>query len=82
MTVKKITKSDFAGFVDALIATARTIGVQAKGDRFDFAPLESAKNLRLDYDVTLMPPKRFFLPPTDVETLRSVSLAGLTMPEK
>jgi len=66
MTVKKISKSDFAGFVEALIATARTIGVQAMGDRFDFAPLESAKDLRLDYDVTLMPPKRFFLPPTEV----------------
>jgi len=66
MTVKKISKSNFEGFVEALIATARTIGVQAKGDRFDFAPLESAKDLRLDYDVTLMPPKRFFLPPTEV----------------
>ncbi len=38
MTVKKITKSDFTSFVDALIRTEKTIGVQAKGDRFDFAP--------------------------------------------
>ncbi len=66
MSVKKITKSDFAGFVDALIRTENVIGVQAKGDRFDFAPLESAKDLRLDYDVTLQPPKKFFLPPTEV----------------
>ncbi len=33
--------------------------MQAKGDRFDFAPLESAKDLRLDYDVTLQPPKKY-----------------------
>ena len=53
-------------FVDALIRTENVIGVQAKGDRFDFAPLESAQDLRLDYDVTLQPPKKYFLPPTEV----------------
>ena len=66
MTVKKIAKNDFTSFVDALIRTEKTIGVQAKGDRFDFAPLESAKDLRLDYDVTLQPPKKYFLPPAEV----------------
>jgi ferredoxin len=66
MSVKKITKSDFADFVYTLIQTENVIGVQAKGDRFDFAPLESAKDLRLDYDVTLQPPKKFFLPPMEV----------------
>ncbi len=65
MSVKKITKGDFEKFVDALIKAEKTIGVQAKGDRFDFAPLESAKDLRLDYDVTLQPPKKFFLPPSE-----------------
>ncbi len=66
MTAKKIKKDDFAKFVDALIGTEHVIGVQAKGDRFDFAPLDSAKDLRLDYDVTLQPPKKYFLPPTEV----------------
>ncbi len=66
MSVKKITKTDFASFVEALIKTENVIGVQAKGDRFDFAPLESAQDLRLDYDVTLQPPKKFFLPPQEV----------------
>ena len=57
MSVKKITKGDFAGFVEALIKTEKVIGIQAKGDRFDFAPLGvGAKDLRLDYDVTLQPP--------------------------
>ena len=66
MSVKKISKDDFAVFVDALIGKTSVIGVQAKGDRFDFGPLESAKDLRLDYDVTLQPPKKYFLPPTEV----------------
>jgi len=66
MTVKKITQGDFANFVDGLIRTQNVIGVQAKGDRFDFAPLASAQDLRLDYDVTLQPPKKYFLPPTEV----------------
>jgi sulfhydrogenase subunit beta (sulfur reductase) len=66
MSVKKIAKGDFAAFVDGVIKKQKVIAVQAKGDRFDFAPLESAKDLRLDYDVTLQPPKKCFQPPTEV----------------
>jgi ferredoxin len=67
MCIKKLDKDVFAGFVDELLSTQTVYGVQAKADRFDFAPLESAKDLRLDYDVTIQPPKKFFQPP--VETL-------------
>ena len=52
--------------VEALIRKERVFGVQAKGDRFDYALLESAQDLRLDYDVTLQPPKKFFQPPAEV----------------
>ena len=65
MSIKKITKQAFANFIDNLIKTATVYGVQPKGERFDFAPLASAKDLRLDYDVTLLPPKRFFQPTTE-----------------
>jgi formate hydrogenlyase subunit 6/NADH:ubiquinone oxidoreductase subunit I len=74
MSVKKIAKDKFTKFVDALIGAENVIGVQAKGDRFDFAPLESAADLRLDYDVTLQPPKQFFLPPK--ETLLTFEVGG------
>ncbi len=67
MSIKKLTKESLANLVDSLIKSEKVIGVQAKGDRFHFAPLTSAKDLRLDYDVTLQPPKTFFQPP--VETL-------------
>jgi sulfhydrogenase subunit beta (sulfur reductase) len=66
MSVKKIGKEAFVNFIDSLIKTEKVIGVQAKGERFDFAMLASAKELRLDYDVTLLPPKRFFQPTSEV----------------
>jgi ferredoxin len=66
MSVKKIGKRDFSDFVEALIRKERVFGVQAKGDRFDYALLESAQDLRLNYDVTLQPPRKFFLPPSEV----------------
>jgi sulfhydrogenase subunit beta (sulfur reductase) len=67
MSVKKLDKNCFTAFVDGLISTGKVIGVQAKLERFDFAPLLTAKDLRLDYDVTLQPPKKYFQPP--VETI-------------
>jgi len=66
MSVKTITKDNFAKFVEVLIGQGNVIGVQAKGDRFDYAALKSAEDLRLDYDVTLQPPKKYFLPPAEV----------------
>jgi len=66
MSVKKIAKKDFFDVVEALIKKERVFGVQARGDRFDYAPLESAQDLRLDYDVTLGPPKKFFQPAAEV----------------
>ncbi len=74
MSIKKISKAELTNFVDRLISTDKVIGVQAKGDRFDFAPLESAKDLRLDHDVTLQPPKKYFLPP--IETLLTFEVGG------
>ena len=65
MSVKKLSKKEFAELVGSLISTEKVVGVQAKGDKFDFAPLASAEDLRLDYDVTLQPPKKYFLPPAE-----------------
>jgi len=68
MTVKKIGKDVFKRFVDELIKQQTVYGPCAKGDRFEFEQLDSAGELRLDYDVTLRPPgRKYFLPP--VETL-------------
>lgn len=48
--------------MDAVIQSNQVVGVQAKGETFDYAPLASAADLRLDYDVTLQSPKQFVLP--------------------
>jgi len=74
MATKKLTKDAFNELIDNLIAKQKVIGVQSKGDKFDFGLLQSAKNLRLDYDVTLLPPKKYFLPP--IETLLTYEIGG------
>jgi NAD(P)H-flavin reductase len=62
--MKIITKTDFNEFVNTLIKdkALNVIGVKAKGNKFAFGPLNSADELRLDYDVTLLPPKKYFFP--------------------
>ncbi len=71
-----ISKDDFNEFVNALIKDEEwnVIGVKAKGNKFVFGPLESATELRLDYDVTLLPPKKYFFPQR--ETLFTYNLTG------
>ncbi|AQT68297.1 Anaerobic sulfite reductase iron-sulfur subunit [Anaerohalosphaera lusitana] len=75
MSIKKLKKDVFNDLVAALIdSDQRVVGVKAKGDRFAFGDLESADELRLDYDVTLLPPKKFMLP--QMETLLKYEVGG------
>ena len=62
--IKLITKKELNLFVNNLIndKSYEFIGVKAKGKRFAFSQLENAEELRLDYDVTILPPKKYFLP--------------------
>jgi ferredoxin len=66
-----IARRDLMNFVDAIIKTgAECYGVQAKEQdaalgKYHFAPLAEAADLRLDYDVTVTPPKMFFTPPKE-----------------
>jgi NAD(P)H-flavin reductase/formate hydrogenlyase subunit 6/NADH:ubiquinone oxidoreductase subunit I len=59
-----ISKKDLSSFIDALIADMSydVVGVKAKGKRFVYDQLMSAVELRLDHDVTILPPKKYFLP--------------------
>ena len=72
--VKIIDKKDFKSFVNNLIKEEEheVIGVKAKGEKFVFAPLENAGKLRLDYDITILPPKKYFLP--QYETMMGFNL--------
>ncbi len=62
-----ISKSDFRDLVKRLIQGNREVnGVVRKDSAFSYATLESADDLCLDYDETVLPPKKFFLPVKDV----------------
>ena len=62
MTVKRIDAAALGAWVNDLVKKQRVYGVQARGDRFAFAELNKAADLRLDHDVTILPPKKYFLP--------------------
>ena len=59
-----ISKKDFDNFVSLLINddSLNVVGVKSKGNKFAFGTLESANEVRLDYDVPLLPPKKYFFP--------------------
>ncbi|HET6495598.1 MAG TPA: 4Fe-4S dicluster domain-containing protein [Thermoleophilia bacterium] len=63
MTASFIRSDDFAAFVTAMIEAGPVYGPVAKRSRFAFARLETPEELRLGYDVTILPPKKLFFPP-------------------
>ncbi len=62
--VKIISKKNFVYFVEELLKSNKfeVEGVKAKGKRFAFGKLDNVDELRLDYDITILPPKKYFLP--------------------
>ena len=73
--MKVISKQDFDALITDLIQddSFDVHGVKAKGDKFVFGELDSSKDLRLDYDTTILPPKKYFMP--QYETLIHCSLS-------
>lgn len=65
MSIKKIDLRTLNEWVEGLVGKQKIIGAQAKGHRFVFGPLTKAADLRLDYDVTILPPKSFLQPPKE-----------------
>jgi ferredoxin len=63
MTASFINSGDFPAFVTAMIEAGPVYGPVAKRSRFVFDRLETPEELRLDYDVTILPPKKLFFPP-------------------
>lgn len=60
-----VDQPSLEAWVADLIARTRVFGVQEHAGRFRFAPLLSAAALRLDHDVTVIPPKKYFQPPRE-----------------
>lgn len=68
MQNRVITRKDLAAFVDELIETKAAgdvIGIKAHGNKYNFGPLKKAVDLRLDYDISLLPPKKYFFPQSE-----------------
>ncbi|MBN1525896.1 MAG: 4Fe-4S dicluster domain-containing protein [Spirochaetales bacterium] len=65
MGTKKVSQKDFEKWVEKLIGLQKVFGVQSKDDKYEFGALLKAENLRLDYDITILPPKKYFLPSTE-----------------
>ena len=75
MKFKVISKQSFNSWVDALIKNQKTIGVKEKeAGKFHFGKLAKATELTLDYDVTILPPKKYIQPVS--ETLFSYNISN------
>lgn len=63
MEIKRVSEQALNRWVAGLIAEGPVYGVQAHGEnKFAFDRLARAEDLRLDYDVSILPPKKYFLP--------------------
>jgi ferredoxin len=63
MGVYYLDERQFTAFVTAVIQAKRVVGPVARRARFAYEDLESVDDLRLDFDVTILPPKSVFFPP-------------------
>jgi sulfhydrogenase subunit beta (sulfur reductase) len=83
MSLTFINDNDFRDFVGSLIGTRPVYGPAAKRSRFVFERLESVDDLRLDYDVTILPPKKLFFPPAqDLIHFDGSKFAGCVAPQE
>ena len=62
MSLRILDKDAVAPLVEALMADYRVVGPQARGSKFVFDPVKDPADLRLDYDTTILPPKKVFQP--------------------
>lgn len=65
MKAKHLTAAELQTWVNRLIQADCVYGAVARDDKFAFGRLHDAAELRLDYDVTILPPKKYFQPQTE-----------------
>ncbi len=81
MSLFYLEERDFGSFVDTLVQVTRVVGPIAKRQKFVFGELTSAEDLRLDYDVTILPPKKVFFPPKqEIARFDADSVSGCIEP--
>ena len=65
MFFRVMDKSRLPDLVAGLSADFEVLGPVPKGEKFVFAPLLDPADLRLDYDTTILPPKKYFVAPAE-----------------
>ncbi|MBS1253867.1 MAG: Anaerobic sulfite reductase subunit A [Anaerolineales bacterium] len=65
MSLWVIDKQAMAPFVAKLMDDYRVVGPLAKGSQFAFDEVEDPADLRLDYNTSILPPKKYFQPPEE-----------------
>ncbi len=62
MSLWILDKQDIDAFVVNLMPNYRVVGPQAKDSQFAFNKIEDPADLRLDYNTTILPPKKYLQP--------------------
>lgn len=74
---RTVRKEHFGTFVEALMTAYQVMAPVSKGPQFAFEQIESPEDvgkIRMDYDITILPPKKFLMP--QYEELLSFSGRG------
>ena len=69
LKVKKsvtVTKSNFRAFLKKLTQNMEVIGVKARQGKYAYGIIDDVRELCMNYDVTINPPTRFFLPAKEI----------------
>jgi sulfhydrogenase subunit beta (sulfur reductase) len=65
MSLTILQKSEFLHFVGRLLPHYRLLGPVATNGGFAFQEIDDPADLRLDYTTTILPPKKYLLPPCE-----------------
>jgi ferredoxin len=74
MSLWVIDKQAMASFVTSLMDDYRVVGPVAKGIQYAFDQIEDPANLRLDYNTSILPPKKYLQP--QVERMMTFTRSG------
>jgi len=66
MSLRIIDKGSMAAFVSNLMEAYEVVGPRARDSKFAFGRITEYAQLRLDYNTTILPPKKYLLPQEEV----------------
>jgi len=58
-----LTKDNLKGLVNELMKSYKVVAPVKKETRFDFSVVDRFEDIRMDYDTTILPPRKFLIPP-------------------